>query len=82
MRIFRKRSKDRGEAQKGNETAGSEPPLLGPGSGTASDERLTPEPSDVHGAQEAFRAASVSLLREPRPTGQRLSARWRSLPAA
>src|SRR5918998_1544066 len=62
MRIFRNRSKarnglrDRGEAQKGNETAGSEPPLLGPGSGTADDERLTPEPSDVHGAQEAFRA--------------------------
>ena len=62
MRIFRNRSKaknglqGRGEAQKGNETAGSKPPLLGPGSGTADDERLTPEPSDVHGAQEAFRA--------------------------
>src|SRR5918997_127801 len=62
MRIFRNRSKaknglqGRGEAQNGNETAGSEPPLLGPGSGTADDERLTPEPSDVHGAQEAFRA--------------------------
>jgi hypothetical protein len=48
MRIFRNRSKAR------NETAGSEPPL--PGSGAADDERLTPEPSDVHGAQEAFRA--------------------------
>ena len=57
MRIFRNRSKaknglqGRGEAQKGNETAGSEPPLLGPGSGTADDERLTPEPSDVRVAQ-------------------------------
>jgi glycolate oxidase len=62
MRIFKNRSKaengsqSRGEAQKVGERAGSEPRLLGPGSGTADDERLTPEPSGVHGAQEAFRA--------------------------
>src|ERR671910_301215 len=62
MRIFKNRSKvkngpqNRTEAKKDNETARSEPPLLGPGSGTADDERLTPNPSDVHGAQEAFRA--------------------------
>jgi hypothetical protein len=62
MRIFRNRSKAKngshnsGEAHKGNETEGSEPPLLGPGSGTPDDDRLTPGPSDVHGAQEAFRS--------------------------
>jgi len=58
MRIFRNRSKgkngSRDEVQRGNESAAPEPPLLG--SGTAGDGRLTPEPSDVQGAQEAFRA--------------------------
>src|SRR3712207_5547491 len=48
MWIFRNRSRDRG-----NE---SEPPLLGPGSGTMGDGRLTPEPSEVQGAQGTFRA--------------------------
>src|ERR687898_331330 len=68
MRIFRNRSKaengtqNRGEAQKGNETAGSEPPLLGPGSATADDERLTPEPSGVRGAQEAFRPPRLDAI--------------------
>ena len=73
MRIFRNRSgvknepQNRSEAKKDNETARSEPPLLGPGSGTADDERLTPNPSDVHGAQEAFRAQhSGTIVRDLR----------------
>ncbi len=66
MRIFRNRSKgkngSRDEVQRGNESAAPEPPLLGPGSGTAGDGRLTPEPSDVHGAQEAFRASRSGAI--------------------
>jgi glycolate oxidase len=60
MRIFRNRAKagngSQDRVRKGNESAGPESPLLGPGSGTVGDGRLTPEPADVDGAQEALRA--------------------------
>lgn len=63
MRFFKRGSKaengsrGRDAVQGGNESEGSGSPLLGPGSGTAGGGRLTPEPSEVRGAQEAFDAA-------------------------
>jgi glycolate oxidase len=50
MRIFRNRSKI------GDEANPPEPSPMGPESGTAGEEGLTPEPSDATGAQAAFRA--------------------------
>ncbi len=56
MRIFRNRSKTRNEAN------APEPPHPEPGGGKAGAEKLTPEPSDVHGAQAAFRAPHSGAL--------------------
>lgn len=56
MRIFRNRSKTR------NEVNTPEPPQPEPGSGKAGAEKLTPEPSDVPGAQAAFRAPRSGAL--------------------
>ena len=67
MWIFRNRTKAK-------ETAGSEPPLPGPGSGTADDERLTPDVRSVLSVPGALAARKARGGTAPERVAEQMTA--------